>query len=159
MTCAELDDLIEPIATGDIAPSDEVRAHLSDCASCAASLALATRIDRLLAAQAPPTSRPDFTAALLARMRRERWRSEQMLDLIFNVAVGLVAVIAIAGLWFAFANSGLGTVGAAALGTAGRALAESAARAAPQAGIYVVTSLGLITGLFVWWWAERGFGL
>jgi anti-sigma factor RsiW len=159
MTCAELDDLIEPLASGDIVPDAEVRAHLADCAACAASLALATRIDVLLTAQVPPAPRPDFTAALLARMRRERWRSEQMLDLVFNVAIGLVAVIAIAGLSYAFANSGLGTVGAAALSTAGRALAESAAYAAPQAGIYVVTSLGLITGLFVWWWAERGFGL
>ena len=159
MTCAELDDLIEPIAAGDVVPSAEVRAHLAGCASCAASLALATRIDGLLGAQVAPVPRADFTAALIARMRRERWRSEQMLDLIFNLAIAAVAVIAIGGLWIAFSSSGLGTVGAAALNTAGHALAESAARAAPQAGIYMVTTVGLVTGLFLWWWAERGLGL
>ena len=159
MTCADLDDLIEPIAAGDIVPSAEVRAHLAECASCGASLALATRIDRLLSAQVAPVPRPDFTAALVARMRREHWRSEQMLDLVFNLAIAVVAVIAIGGLWIAFSSSGLGTVGAVALNAAGQALAQSAARAAPQAAIYVVTTIGLATALFVWWWAERGWSV
>ncbi len=159
MTCTELDDLIEPLAAGDVEPTAEVRAHLAECPSCAASLSLATRIDRLLTAQVAPMPRADFTAALVARLRRERWRSEQMLDLTFNLAIGLVAVIAIVGLWVAFSSTGLGAVGAAALNAAGRALAESASRAAPQAGIYMVTTVGLVMGLFVWWWAERGLGL
>jgi len=159
MTCTELDDLIEPLAAGDVEPSAEVRAHLAACPSCTASLALATRINRVLIAQVAPVPRPDFTAALVARMRRERWRSEQMLDLTFNFAVGLVAMIAIVGLWVAFSSTGLGAVGAVALNAAGHALAESAAHAAPQASIYMVTTLGLVTGLFVWWWAERGLGL
>jgi predicted anti-sigma-YlaC factor YlaD len=159
MTCIELDDLIEPLAAGDVEPSAEVRAHLAECPSCAASLALATRINRVLIAQVAPVPRPDFTAALVTRMRRERWRSEQMLDLTFNFAVGLVAVIAIVGLWVAFSSTGLGAVGLAALNTLGRAVSESALQAAPQARIYALTTIGLVTGLGVWWWAERGLGV
>src|SRR5512136_718591 len=94
MRCEELQDLIEPIAAGELEPTDEAARHLAGCASCAAALALARRIDRTLAGLEVPAAPPSFAAGVLRRIRRQRWRSEQYLDLGFNavivVSVGLV---------------------------------------------------------------------
>ena len=107
VSCTELDALIEPIAAGEIEPDAGVRAHLATCLACSRALALARQVDAVLAAQPPPDPSPAFTPTLMARLRRERWRSEQYLDLAFNVAVALAIVAGVGGLWLVLSATGL----------------------------------------------------
>ena len=108
MVCTDLDELIEPIAAGEIVPDADARAHLASCAACAHALELARQIDGVLAAQPVPDSAPAFTPTLMGRLRRERWRSEQYLDVAFNIAVGLAVATTVGGLVMVLAASGLG---------------------------------------------------
>src|SRR5512134_131857 len=103
VSCTHLDELIEPLAAGDLEPDAATRAHLASCAACAGALALAREIDRTLAGQ--PAPGPAFTPTLLARLRRERWRSEQALDVAFNVAIGLAVATFVGGLWMVLSAS------------------------------------------------------
>src|SRR6185503_14608042 len=87
MTCREVADLIEPIAAGELEPDAAVRAHLETCPSCARVLATARRLEAALVAHQPPPVPDRFVSAVLQRVRRERWRMERNVDLIFNVAI------------------------------------------------------------------------
>jgi anti-sigma factor RsiW len=155
LSCAELEDLIEAFAAGDVMPSLEQRAHLASCGVCARALALASELDSLLARQPEPQPAADFTARVLSRVRRERWRSEQMLDLSFNLAIGLAVAIGLGGLYAVFAATGLAVVGADVMRVFVDGIGDIAVRTAPQARIYALTTLAMITGLLVWWWADR----
>ena len=112
MVCTDVDPLIEPIAAGEIVPDAETLAHLASCAGCARALAMARQIDGVLAAQPIPETSPAFTPALMSRLRRERWRAEQYLDLAFNVAVGLAVAAGLGGLMMVLTASGLAAVSA-----------------------------------------------
>ena len=61
MACTDLDELIEPIAAGEMVPDADVRAHLASCAACAHALELARQIDGVLAAQPVPDLPAAFT--------------------------------------------------------------------------------------------------
>ena len=89
-----------------------MRAHLHRARPARRALALARQIDRVLAAQPAPEPPPAFTAALMARLRRERWRSEQSLDVAFNVAVGLAVAVGVGGVVMVVTASGLAAVSA-----------------------------------------------
>src|SRR3954468_7458661 len=114
MTCKEALELVEPVAASDIVVDADARAHFETCLGCAAALASARRLEMMLAAREVPVAPPRFTAAVTQRLRRERWRSEQHVDLLFNAAIA-VAVLLIAGGGFALMN--LSGVMAAAGGT------------------------------------------
>lgn len=60
LQCEEALDLLEPFLDGELTPYEETRfrAHLADCRSCAAELALATRIQKELRALRPATVVP-----------------------------------------------------------------------------------------------------
>ena len=153
MSCLEDNPFLEAVAVGETVP-DQVRAHVDDCLNCKARLQLAERIDRTLAARpvaAPPES---FSTAIVARVRRERWRSEQVLDWGFNIfvtiGVGLI-VVGVAGVVWA---SGLVVVSRdvfAAL-TAGTEMALTGV--ASQARTFMLAALLLTLTLGVWWWVE-----
>lgn len=156
MRCDELEPLIEPIAGGDLGLTAEVSAHLASCLTCAASLAFARRLERLLQAREAPPAPADLAANVLSRVHRERWRSERYLDLGFNIAIGLALVLIGGGILLMMNASGLAGLGGDALGlfaTGLVALAERVARALP---IYGAATALLMTALAVWWWAEKG---
>ena len=92
--CAVLRDAIEPLAAGDAA-TPEQRAHLAQCASCQARLALAVRLERVLTEWPVAAPAPTFAQQVLAVTRQEAWRREQVMDWGFNVAIaaGLVAIV------------------------------------------------------------------
>jgi anti-sigma factor (TIGR02949 family) len=68
LACEEALDLLEPYLDGDLPPeeADRVRRHLEGCASCAAELSMAARIQRELRALPQPECPPE----VLERVRR-----------------------------------------------------------------------------------------
>jgi len=156
MPCTELDELIEPIAAGEIEPDAVMRAHLATCTVCASALALARHIDRVLAMQSAPEPSPRFTQALMARMRRERWRSEQYLDLAFNAAVALAIAAGAGGLCLVLTMSGLATVSADLTRVVVAAASAAVASLVPALPVYAAAAALFVSGMALWWWAEHG---
>jgi hypothetical protein len=159
MTCAELDALIEPIAAGEIEADAGMRAHLQSCAACTRAVALARAIDLVLAAQPAPEPPSTFTAGLMARVRRERWRSEQYLDAAFNVAIGLAVAVGVGGVLMVATASGLAAVSADLVRVFLSAGAAALTTVAPVLPEYALASGVVVSGLLVWWWAEHGLEL
>jgi anti-sigma factor RsiW len=159
MTCKDALELVEPIAAGDLVVDAAVRAHFETCPRCAAALASARRIEAWLAGREAITAPPRFTAAVVQRLRRERWRSEQQVDRLFNVAIAMALLLIVGGI---LALMNLSGVMAAAAGTwtAVASLGEQFARsAAPSLNTYVAAVFLLMTALGMWWWAERTLSL
>ena len=88
MFCDEALDAVEAIAAGDLTPDGRVAEHLTTCPNCAAALVSARALERMLRVRSIPKPPAQFTTRTLARVRRARWRSEQFLDVGFNVAIG-----------------------------------------------------------------------
>jgi predicted anti-sigma-YlaC factor YlaD len=153
MSCHEVNGFLEAVAVGEPVP-DDVRAHVDDCPSCRARLRLAERIERTLASRPVLSPSASFTTALVARVRRERWRAEQMLDWGFNifvaVGVGLI-VTGVAGLVWA---SGLVAVSPDAFRVISAATDTALAGVASQARTFTLAALLLTLTLGVWWWIE-----
>lgn len=151
--CAALDVVLDALASGE-APSADVASHLDGCAACQARLALARRIERVLATWPESTPPPHFVAAVAARARAAEWRQEVVIDWGFNIALAasLVCILAGAGgfLWL------LGVQAAAAGGAdAVRPLAEVMTRLRGQAPILATATVLLVTAAGGWWWAEE----
>lgn len=157
MDCDELDLLIEPLAAGEQAATPEIAAHLQTCSRCRDAYGLARAIDRTLARQPAPALPESFVTAVVARIRRQRWRSEQHLDLAFNVVVASAVAVAIGGLYAVMTVSGLAAVSADVVRVVVHGALDLSARAAPQLHVYLTAALLIVSGLGLWWWAEQGF--
>jgi hypothetical protein len=96
-----------------------------------------------------------FTPRTLIRIRRARWRSEQFLDVGFNIAIVAIVVAIVGGIWMLFNRSGLGAVSRDAVGLFGTSAVALARRAAPSVPLYAAATAVILTALVVWWWAER----
>ena len=155
MVCAEVLDVIEPIAAGELAPDDRIAAHLSSCPHCAAALENARRLERILQARPAPLAPAQFTSRTMARVRRARWRTEQVLDLGFNVTIGLVLLAILVGVWLLMHRSGLVAVSNDAVELLGTGLVTLARYVAPTVPLYAGATALLATALGIWWWAER----
>lgn len=155
MTCEELDDRIEALTGGDAPHTAATRAHLAECPRCQAAFARARQIEEWLAADPAPPAPARFTGDVLARLRRERWQSEQALDRWFNVTIAAAVVLVVMAIALLANVSGMAAVSAdvARLMREGSSLA--AARLAANLPTYAVGT-GLLASTFaVWWWAER----
>jgi anti-sigma factor RsiW len=156
MTCDGVLNAIELIAAGELKPDNGMAAHLATCASCASALEAARRLDALLRQRPIATPPAQFTSRTMARIRRARWRNEQMIDWSFNAALTLVAMAVAAGIWIVVSRSGL-TFAAAndaqqLLGAELRAFVQRASASLP---VYALATALLVTALGIWWWAER----
>ena len=90
----------------------------------------------------------------MARLRRERWRSEQILDWSFNAAVALgVSLIGIGLVGLAWAT-GLITIGGDMMTLVRVASDLLADRVVQQAPTIAVAGLLLTMTLALWWWVE-----
>jgi len=110
----------------------------------------------VLRVQPVPVVPETFTSQVMTRVRRHRWRSEQYLDLAFNVVVGLAAVIGVGGLYALLTATGVAAVSADLVRIFVRGAEELATGALPQIRLYTVAMVVVVSGLAVWWWAERG---
>ena len=155
MTCRDVLSIVEAIAAGDLEVEDRVRAHFESCPRCASELASARRLEALLEARVPAEPPPRFSSTVLARIRSERWESEQRVDRIFNVAI-VLAVLLIVGSVAAMTNvSGVLRAGSwiweGVIEVSGRMFHE----AQPVLLTYIAGAALLMSALAMWWWAER----
>ena len=154
MRCEHADPFIEAAAIGETVP-DAVAAHVASCAGCAARLAMARRIETALATRvvaAPPAT---FTTAVIMRLRRDRWRTEQVVDFGFNVAVGIGVLIIAAGLAGVAWRAGVMQIGGEMSTILLAAIRAAATRAVADARLIVLVALLVTTAIGLWWWAEE----
>jgi predicted anti-sigma-YlaC factor YlaD len=155
MFCDEVLEELEPIAAGDLIPDARTAAHLASCAGCRAAFRRAGEIERLLQARTAPAPPAQFTSRTLARIRRDRWRRDQVLDAGFNIAVASLVFATIAGVWLVMNRSGIVTFSNDAVVLIEMFLGTLVARVAPQLPLYAAAMALLAATVGVWWWAER----
>ena len=159
MFCDEALDAVEAIAAEDVAPEGRVAAHLASCPNCAAALESARALERRLQRRAVPAAPAQFTSRTLARVRRARWRSDQFLDVGFNVAIAGVVFAVLGGIWLVLHRTGLAAVSSDAVDIFGSVLVTFARRVTPSLPLYAGAMAVLVTALGIWWWAERDTAL
>jgi hypothetical protein len=157
VTCRELDGLIEAIADGSHEPGAEQIAHLASCVVCAARLERARAIESLLALRDTPAPPAAFTAMVMTRVGEERWKTERVVDLGFNLAIAAgVLIILVGGAGLAW-SLGLLTI-TIDIDTVLRALENNdvTGRFLSQVQTFVIAAVILTMALGLWWWAEAG---
>jgi anti-sigma factor RsiW len=155
MFCDEVLDVIEPIAAGELTPDGRVAQHLQTCPNCAAALGSARRVDQMLKSRPVPKPTPQFTTRTMALLRRRRWRRDQFVDAGFNVALLIMGIGVVGAVWIALNRSGLIAVSSGTFDVFGAGVGLLRQRVAGSLIIYGAATLLLITGLGIWWWAER----
>ena len=155
MFCDEALDAVEAIAAGELIADGRIAHHLATCPNCAAALDTAKRLEQMLQSRPVPRPPAQFTARTLTRVRRARWRSEQMFDAGFNVALVLLVIAVVGGIWMLLHRSGLASVSGDAVELFGTGVATLARRVAPSFPLYAGATALLVTALGLWWWAER----
>jgi len=156
MYCDEALDAVEAVAAGEVAPDGRLADHYATCPNCSTALASARDLERLLQLRPSPKPSAQFTTRTMARVRRARWKSEQVLDVGFNVAIAVVVLAVVVGVWMLVDRSGLSAVSSDAVDMFGRGLVALAQRIAPSVPVYAGAMALLATALGIWWWAERG---
>ena len=159
MFCDEALDTVEAIAAGEVMPDGRVASHLATCPNCALALERARQLEASLRQREVPAPPAQFTSRTLARVRRARWRSDQFLDVGFNVAIGLIAVAVLGGVWMLLHRTGLASVSGDAVDVFGSGFVELAKRVAPSLPLYAGAAALLLSALGIWWWAERDAAL
>jgi len=159
MFCDEALDSVEAIAAGDLRPDGRVASHLATCPNCALALERARQLEASLRRREAPPAPAQFTSRTLARIRRARWRSDQFLDVGFNVAIGVIVVAVLGGVWMLLHRSGLTAVSNDAVNLFGSGFVSLARRVLPAVPLYVGAAALLVSALGVWWWAERDAAL
>ena len=154
MFCDEALDAVEAVAAGDLTPEGRIAMHLATCPDCAATLERARKLERLIEARPTPRPPATFTARTLTRVRRARWRSEQLLDVGFNVAIAAIVLAVVGGIWMLLNRSGLTAVSRDAVSLFGAGFAALVQRVGPSVPLYAAVSAVLLTALAAWWWAE-----
>ena len=159
MFCDEALDAVEAIAAGELTPDGRIAEHLGTCPNCAAALVDARQLERMLQARPVPRTSSQFTSRTMARVRRARWRNDQFLDLGFNLAIGIVVLAMVGGVWMLMNRSGLTAVSNDAVDLFSAAFLATAHRVAPSLPLYAGATALLVSALGIWWWAERDASL
>jgi anti-sigma factor RsiW len=155
VTCDDIADLIEPIAEGVLNLDSGVAAHLASCSRCSRALEEARRLEQLLRSRPAPAAPADFTSRTMGRIRRAQWRSEQMFDLGFNIALALAAAAAISGAWILLHRTGLTAIANDVVSVFGAGLRTVVDQAEPSVHLYAGATALVVAVLALWWWAER----
>jgi len=153
--CDHLEPLIEAIADGSYQPGAADAQHLAACGVCAARLADARAIDGLLAMREVAVPPPAFTATVMARLGQERWKTERVIDLGFNLAIAAGILVILAG------GAGLAwSLGLVRVSIDLQAIWEAlgsfdvTSRFLSQVQTIAMASALLTMALVLWWWAE-----
>ena len=106
-------------------------------------------IDRWMRTRPAPPAPAGFTAAVMSRVRQQRWRHERYWDLAFNLAVAAGLLMIVGGVLGLIYRSGLVVVGQDALLLFATGLTTAADQVAPLLPVYLggflltATALGL----------------
>jgi len=155
MFCDEALDTVEAIAAGDLLPEGRVASHLATCPNCALALTRARQLESSLQHRPVPVAPAQFTSRTLARIRRARWRTDQFLDVGFNLAIATIVFAVVGGVWMLLHRTGLTAVSSDAVDLLGSGLVALVRRVAPSLPLYAGAAALLASALAVWWWAER----
>jgi anti-sigma factor RsiW len=159
MFCDEALDTVEAIAAGDVMPDGRVASHLATCPNCALALERAQQLETSLRQREVPAAPAQFTSRTLARIRRARWRSDQFLDVGFNLAIGVIVFAVLGGVWMLLHRTGLASVSGDAVDVFGSGFVALAKRIAPSLPLYAGAAALLVSAVGIWWWAERDAAL
>jgi len=152
--CDDLEPLIEAIADGTIEPSPDDAAHVSSCPVCSARLAEAQRIEQWLSAREMPQPAPAFTAAVMARIGEEKWKTERVVDIGFNLAIAAgVLVIIMGGAGLAL-SLGFLTIRIDTDVLMSVLMSQVEGRVINQLQTTAIAAVVLTMALVLWWWAE-----
>jgi hypothetical protein len=145
---------MEAIADGSHEPAGEDAAHLATCATCRPRLERARSIEGLLSMRELAVPSPAFTAAVMARVGQERWKSERAIDIGFNLAIAAgLLVIATAGAGLAWSLGFLTiTIDVEAIWQAFDT--DVTGRVLSQVQTVAMAAVLLTMTLVLWWWAE-----
>jgi len=159
MSCDDVLETVELIAAGELTASAPVVEHLASCTGCAAALAAARRVDALLRSRVAPAPPANFSSRVMNRLRRARWRGEQLLDWGFNIALATAGLLVVFGLWTVMRQSGLAIVSGDAMEMFESGMTLVTRRISPSLPLYGAATAVLGTALAIWWWAERDAGI
>ena len=159
MFCDEALDTVEAIAAGELMPDGRGASHLATCPNCALALERARQLEASLRRRAVPAAPAQFTSRTLARIRRARWRTDQFLDLGFNLAIGALVTAVLGGVWMLLHRTGLAGVSGDAVTFFGSGVVSLVKRVAPALPLYAGAAALLVSALGIWWWAERDAAL
>ena len=112
-------------------------------------------IERWMRDRTTPAAPAAFTAAVMTRVRHERWQAERYWDLGFNIAVAVGLIIVAAGVLGLIYISGLSVVGRDAVLLFADALTTAADQLAPSLPTYMAAFALTATALGLWWWVEN----
>lgn len=155
MTCKEAMELVEAIASGDVEPGHDARAHFETCPRCASALASARRLEAALASIETPLAPARFVPLVLQRVRRDRWAAEQHVDRLFNAAMVAALVMVVGGVLALMNLSGVVAAASETWTMLARVSGDVARQASPAVDTYVAAGCLLASALGMWWWAER----
>ena len=152
--CDELNVVVDAVADGSLELSADQWAHVSGCAVCAFRLEQARAIHAALVTRETPAPPLSFAADVMARVRRERWRTEQAVDIGFNLALAAGVVLVVGGAIGLAWSAGLLTINMEWRSVLLAAMAQWGTRLLPQLQTVVMAALLLSMALGAWWWAE-----
>jgi hypothetical protein len=152
--CDDLEPLIEAIADGSHVLAADDAAHVASCARCGAGIERARAIESFLALRelaAPPAS---FTTSVMTHVGREKWQTERVIDLGFNLAIAAGVAVILAGAAGLAWSLGLLTI-TIDIGAIWEALdTDATGRVLSQVQTIGLSAVLLTTALGLWWWAE-----
>lgn len=152
--CDDLEPLVEAVADGSLEPSPEHTAHFASCDVCREQLEHARAIHSLLATREEPMPPASFTANVMARIQRERWQGEQVVDLGFNLAIAAGVLLIVGGALGLAWSFGLVTFGIDARSLLATVANQWVDRAVQQLQTIVMAIVLLTMALGLWWWIE-----
>jgi anti-sigma factor RsiW len=155
LRCQDVDLLIEAMADGELAPDAALAEHLASCALCASRLRAARAVTSLLVTRDAVEVPDRFTARVMTQVTRGRWRTEQALDVVFNVAVAVGVLSIVTGLAGVLWSFGLLRLNPAVMNAVVAAVSQAIARLAAQAQTIAIAATLLTMALGLWWWAEE----
>jgi len=155
MDCHDLDSLLEAVADGTLELSPAHHAHLASCASCTDGLRAARAIHAALVSRAVPVPPPGLTAAVMVQVRHDRWRSEQAVDMVFNLAMAAGVLLLLGGGVGLAGSAGLLSVDPEWRQVLNTAATQWSARLVPQLRTVAMSALLVTLTLGAWWWAEH----
>ena len=152
--CHELEPLIEAIADGSHLLPEADAAHVASCAVCGARLERARLIESLLATREVAVPPASFTTMVMAQVGHEKWKTERVVDLGFNLAMAAGVAVIVAGAAGLAWSLGFLHI-AIDLSTAWRALdTDVTGRVLSQVQTIAMSAVLLTMALVLWWWAE-----
>lgn len=152
--CDDLEPLVEALADGSLEPSPEHVAHLESCVVCRDRLERARGIHALLAAREIPAVPASFTTNVMAQIRHQRWKGEQVVDLGFNLAIAAGVLLILGGAIGLAWSAGLLIFGVDAGGLLAGVANQWLDRSFQQLQTIVMATALLTMALGLWWWAE-----